>query len=655
MRAFAAVAFREIAERRTLLLGAAFAATLPLLAPLLPGVPADQGIAARSVTALILAFTFGIGGGTLVGASVVGRELAERRLSFHFSRPIPSPALWAGKLLGGLSVALLAEAIVVLPTSAVIGGIPSFGDAVTDPEFVRGLLFVPVPLYLLAWLGSVALRSRSLWLVVDAVLLASLPAALFVVGRRYVYYGGLVDPERALLAALGIFVVAALAGTFAQVAVGRTDGRRGHGAQSLVLWGLLVAASVGVAAWAERRIDPGVARLRRAWAGAAGSNGDWVNVQGSAGDTGGGSSSYLVNLGDGRDFLLPMSSRVVVSRTGSRAAFIQPVSLSLRGFEIRVLDLQAGTSVIVPFARFGGTDLSPDGRRLALISEGLCRVLELPSLDLAASVRVPTANWRYEPRFLSPGVVRLLPSYNLPKGGDAVVAPASSEDPEGLDLDVATRSVSRRVTYPVASLVRFHRPGEASGTDSRVFLTASPDASKLLAATTGAASSVRVLDAESGAVLAFVDGSPRLRSPQGALLADGRFVLSEPGENGPRLAVHTADGARLLELSLPAGVESVSFGLEVEPGVLALGLGRGDQSEGHRLYLLDLDRKSVRRMSSLALIPRAWWEGRSLPPPPGSPAAHLAYDNQRRIVRYDPVTGRSTPLTRGISPRPAGK
>ncbi len=250
---------------------------------------------------------------------------------FHFSRPIPSPALWAGKLLGGLSVALLAEAIVVLPTSAVIGGIPSFGGAVTDPEFVRGLLFVPVPLYLLAWLGSVALRSRSLWLVVDAVLLASLPAALFVVGRRYVYYGGLVDPERALLAALGIFVVAALAGT---------SPRSPSGGPTADEDTVRSRSSSGASSSRLRSVSPpgpngGSTRESRDCAGpragAAGSNGDWVNVQGSAGDTGGGSSSYLVNLGDGRDFLLPMSSRVVVSRTGSRAAFIQPVSLSLRG------------------------------------------------------------------------------------------------------------------------------------------------------------------------------------------------------------------------------------------------------------------------------------------------------------------------------------
>ncbi|HMM34095.1 MAG TPA: hypothetical protein PKA62_05095, partial [Thermoanaerobaculia bacterium] len=71
MRRFAAVALREIAERRSVLVAAAAAAVLPFLVPLLPSVPGSDAATARAVTALGLACTFGAGGAVLAGASVV--------------------------------------------------------------------------------------------------------------------------------------------------------------------------------------------------------------------------------------------------------------------------------------------------------------------------------------------------------------------------------------------------------------------------------------------------------------------------------------------------------------------------------------------------------------------------------------------------------
>ena len=91
MRAFAAVALREITERRFVLAAAVAAGILPFLVPFLPGVAASDAGTARSIVALTLSCAFGLGGSLLVGASVVGRELAEKRLSFHFSRPLPAP------------------------------------------------------------------------------------------------------------------------------------------------------------------------------------------------------------------------------------------------------------------------------------------------------------------------------------------------------------------------------------------------------------------------------------------------------------------------------------------------------------------------------------------------------------------------------------
>ena len=226
MRRFAAVALREIAERRFVLVAAAAAAVLPFLVPLLPSVPGSDAGTARAVTALVLACTFGTAGAVLVGASVVGRELAERRLSFHFARPLPAPVIWGGKLVGGLALVLLAEAIVYLPASLASGRFPGLIDRF-DASAIAALLLLAVPLFLLAWVGSVAVRSRSPWLVVDFVLLAASAAAVFLLGRRLLRYGHVPGPSAAL-AVVGVLLAALLAAGRPVVALCRLVAGRAH-------------------------------------------------------------------------------------------------------------------------------------------------------------------------------------------------------------------------------------------------------------------------------------------------------------------------------------------------------------------------------------------------------------------------------------------
>jgi hypothetical protein len=649
MRRFAAVALREIAERRFVLVAAAFAATIPLLVPLVPKVPADEAIAARSIAALVLAFTFGIGGSLLVGASVVGRELAERRLSFHFSRPIPGPVIWCGKLVGGLALVLLAEAIVVLPTAAVIRGIPTFGDAVTDPEFLRGLLLAPVPLFLLAWMSSVALRSRSLWLVVDAVLAVALPATLFLVGRRFILYGGRIDDtNRVILIVLGVFLAAALAGTLAQVVVGRTDGRRGHGAQSLTFWGVLWAATALGAAWAERTIDPGVSRLVQAWAEPAGPGGDWVTVQGSVLEHGATSAFYLLDLNSGRSLHVTPGWETTVSRDGSRAIRLRIASLRPDcGVAVEAIELKSGRSVTLDLAEWPqGTDLTSDGRRLAVVSGGICRVVELPSLRLLASARVPSSGWIYVPRFLSPDTVRLHPFRNYRHAPARVI-----ENPVAAELNVETRSVTALCAYPVASIPV--RSPEIGGVDHGPLyqIVPSKDLSRVLVMGLVTARGTRLLDAASGRVLAALDDPGTEARPVGSFAADGRAVLVARVDGGERLVLFSPEGTRLSEIALPAGMSRVRLGGEPGKGLLSIGVERKGGGDAWEWHVANLDTGELRPLGAEALH-RPWWSGELRFVPPGSPASRLAFDADRRLVLYDPATGAQTPITRG---EPRGK
>lgn len=655
MRRFAAVAVREVAERRSVLVAAAAAAVLPFLVPLLPGVPSDQGEAARSLTALVLACALGLGGSILVGASVVGRELAERRLSFHFARPLSAPVIWGGKVVGGLALVLLSELVVLLPASAASGGFPGLPELGLEPAGLWALPLCAVPLFLAAWVGSVSIRSRSPWLVVDLVLLVSLLALLFVVGRRLARYGYGIGPDE-LLIGIGILLGSLLTATLAQVAAGRTDARRGHGAQSVTLWSLLLVATAAWSAWGERVIDPEVANLVRATAETAGPGGDWVLIEGSARSSGRGRTVYFANLSTAASFLVPFGWTGVVSADGSRAAYVavSPFATKQVSAWVEVIDLKGGGTVVLDLGEWPeGIALSADGRRMAVVGQGICKVLEVPSLRSLASARVPSPRWAYEPHFVTPDLVRLHPRRSFRMAPDrSTRIPVALEDPSAIELHVGRKAITTLATYPISSIPV--RPGTVDEPVSGIafHLLLSPDLSRVLAMGLGGAKSALLLDAASGRVLASVGGGKETGHPIGVFLADGRAVISEPLPDGRRLVLLSPDGMRQAEIPLPAGTKVVSFGHEPAKGLLAIGLTRRTSTENREWHLADLGTGRLRPLEAEAL-PRGYWHETASVPPPGSPATRLALEKRTgRLVLLDPVTGERRALTRG---RPAGK
>jgi hypothetical protein len=655
MRRFAAVALREISERRFVLVAAAAAAVLPFLVPFLPGVPADQASTARSIVALTLSCAFGLGGSLLVGASVVGRELAEKRLSFHFSRPLPAPVVWAGKLAGGLVLVLVSELVVLLPTSAASGGFPGLPGLNLDTPVLWAVLLLAVPFFLLAWVGSVALRSRSPWLVVDLVLLVTVPALPFLVARRLIRFGH--DPEPSwLLVPLGVLLAALLGATLAQVAAGRTDARRGHGAQSLVLWGLLLTGLGAGALQAERTIDPGVARLVRAWATPAGAEGRLVFVEGSAAPDGRGGTLYVRDLAAGTERVLPMSWQTAASADGSRIAIVHGNPFSSPRAELEAIDTARGDAVVLGLPDWPeGVALSSDGGRLAIVAAGVCQVLELPSLRLLASARVPSeGRWAYAPLFVSADRVRLHPlRMGYRTAAEATRSPHEITDPAAAEIDVPTKSVSMLGRYPIAAIpFRSVKPAQGLPAEPYFQLHASPDRSRVLVVAFGAARSVRLLDASTGSLLASFDGPEGDANPAAFFLADGRIVVADWLPGGRRLVVLSPQGERLSEVALPVPAGRIRLGYEPSPGVLAVGIEDAGRTEEWSWSLVDLATGSSR---PLAVDPlhREWWSGATSVPAPGSPATRLALEKgTRRLVLYDPATGATTPLTRG---RLAGK
>lgn len=655
MRRFAAVALREIAERRSVLVAAAAAAVLPFLVPFLPGIPAGDEATVRSIVALTLSCAFGLGGSLLVGASVVGRELAEKRLSFHFARPVSAPVVWGGKLLGGLALVLLAELVVLVPTSVSEGAFLGLPGISLDTRVLWAILLLAVPFFLLAWVGSVALRSRSPWLVVDLVLLVAVPALLFLIVRRLLRYGHAPEPSWAI-AAVAVLLVALLAATLVQVVAGRTDPRRGHGAQSLTLWSVLLAATAAGTFQAERVIDPGIRSLVHVWATPAGASGDVVFVQGSVRNDSGAPLLYVRNLATGTERVLPMSWENAASADSTRVAIIRGMPSS-RSVEAEVIEVRTGTSIALSLPEWpSGIALSADGSRLAALTGGTCSVVELPSLRLLASARVPADDvWSYAPRFISPDRVRLHPVRKRSASSrDRARTEQPSTDPQAAELHVDSRSVSLLGRYAVSTIpLRPVKPEQGQSTGPFFRLQLSPDLSRVLVVAWGAARSVRLLDSSTGAVLAAFDGPEGAGNPAASFLADGRAVVAEWLPEGRRLVVLSPDGARLSEVALPTPAgNGVWLGFEPSPGTLAVGV-RHDATTTEAGWLL-VDLASGRaRPFELDPLYRAWWYDSDFVPAPGSPATRLALEKGTgRLVLFDPATGETKPLTRG---KAAGK
>jgi hypothetical protein len=100
-------------------------------------------------------------------------------------------------------------------------------------------------------------RLRSAWIVLD-FFLAVVFAAAITLSLRSLFLGGFWDlyemkhsPERLAWWLMAPVIATLLTASYVQVADGRTDARRSHGALSATLWGLtaVLAAILGGLAW----------------------------------------------------------------------------------------------------------------------------------------------------------------------------------------------------------------------------------------------------------------------------------------------------------------------------------------------------------------------------------------------------------------------
>lgn len=259
MKGTLAVAAREIAERKLVFLGAFFAGLLPLGLPLLPALRGNAH-EARSVAMFLLTTNIAVALPLVFGATVLVSDIAQKRLAFYFSRPLPAVSIWAGKLLGALLISIGCATLAAAPVLFVEGESAfSLATGGLDPQ---GLLVLAFPgvllLFLLAHVVGSMARLRSAWIILDFVL-AVVFAVAITVSIRSLFLAGFWDlyqmkrsPGRFAWWLTAALIATLLVASYVQVADGRTDARRSHGALSATLWGLTAAFAAilgGLASW----------------------------------------------------------------------------------------------------------------------------------------------------------------------------------------------------------------------------------------------------------------------------------------------------------------------------------------------------------------------------------------------------------------------
>ncbi|HEX5856147.1 MAG TPA: hypothetical protein VFZ57_11060, partial [Thermoanaerobaculia bacterium] len=624
MKGTLAVAAREIAERKLLFLGAFVVGLLPLgvfLIPVLRGNPRE----ARSVAVLLVAATITVGFPLAFGATILVSDIAQKRLSFYFSRPLRAASIWAGKLLAALLISIACAFLVAAPVFFVEGESAFSSD--TGGLFSRGflsliLLGIPFLLLLAHAVASMA-RLRSAWIVLDFLLAVVFVVAITLCIRSLLFSGfwGFHEqwrsPERALWWLPVSVLAILLAASFVQVADGRTDARRSHGALSATLWGLtalLALPLVGLAWWVSSAAPGDIVAVEQGIQAAP--RGSWVALAGKVRKRGSAGAAFLYDTASGRYLKLRGSGEVAFSADGARAAWVEErvgFFERERKADLFVADLASakGVETGLTCSVWCRAALSASGRRLA-VSDGSA----LEAYDISdpsnpkqlAAIRAEGASRSFV--FVDEDTIRMFPRvFNAANRRD--IAPAELEITE-LSLPSKKSSVSGGFEREALPFLRLAADGR--------YLVGTRD------------KRLTLHDGRTGTLLATL--SEDLEAPKMRFLSGGRMAVAgiADGKGVLKIFLEGIEApARPLDLG-PAA--NVALGGEIAPGRVAVALNSFRSNDGRsqrawKLTFVDVATGAVSPgPEGLAPADRfGWWLFSAMPPAQaGSPASKLFLD-----------------------------
>ncbi len=251
------IAVRELTARWILIPAAVVLGTLAMLA--IRSLDLNRGGADGMLTGTWIA-TLGIS--VIVGMSLLGEELSNGRLSFYFVRPFAPSAIFGGKLLAGVLLALGIQGLVI---SLVAIGLPAIAWVDSDLA-ARGLtavvgerILATFACIVLGMATGIVLQSRTRWFILDVSCIAAIGlvtawVVLHVTQQMHFEDCGDLSVPPDYDEQITILQIAALAigglglaiATARALARGRTDRERAHAALSTTLWPIVVPAAAAM-------------------------------------------------------------------------------------------------------------------------------------------------------------------------------------------------------------------------------------------------------------------------------------------------------------------------------------------------------------------------------------------------------------------------
>ncbi len=610
MKGFLAVARREIEEKRFVFLAAAVASLVPFAVPIVRGLHGTAATEIREWIALVGASMLGVGLATVLGATVIASDLAERRLGFYFSRPISGLAIWAGKLGAAFLLALAAAAIVYFPTLVVNGGRVVLADLPSQSP----LLFVVgvAVLVLFMHAGNILIRPRSAFLALDmAALILLTIGTVLVIQRLAVAYA--VEPlQLATRALIATAVVALAVAGLRAVTQGRSDGRAAHLALSVTLWSILgagLAATAGYTAWVFSVAPKDFTLIEEVSPAARGS---WVMLHVTAR---GWQPIFLYDTATARYRRAGVPWREpVLSHDGTRAAWFES---SAQGGPFDVVTWRLDEAGAKPVRTFSLANfpysafLSDDGQRLATISNGVLSVWDPAAGALLGSARVAGESASLHGSFVDRNRVRILRFKNR------------WDTFEENSLDILEFDLPKRT---LSTILRLEDAGACMGDETW---------NRLLVM---GRTRLTLRDGHTGALIAALSERSPQRRVVGRFTADGHIavrVIEDARQGSGRrgsIEVFTRDGRLERTLQLPE-FEYLTLGGEVAPGQLVVAAPRDSNGSARRvLFVANLATGEMRQVAE-GLTPMS-----SLSEP-GSQATKLFVGPGRSLVYFDALTG----------------
>ncbi|HYO76727.1 MAG TPA: hypothetical protein VE010_09720, partial [Thermoanaerobaculia bacterium] len=556
MKKTLAIAAREIGDRRIIFITAAVLGVAPFAAVLLPGLERFGSDQVIGMTGAFLTVAYVLALSLTLGASMIGRELTEKRLSFYFARPVSVAAIWFGKLLGGLAT---------VAAVAAITGVPALLAVEPSPHLPRALGFFAagiLALFLISHVASTMIRSRSPWVLADLAALAVVLTVLNAMAAELVIEGKAFTVVTVLAWCIGaaFLVILTIAGAW-QLSRGRIDPRRNHRELSRFLWttaGLTVAVAGAVVLWIVNvtpdDLDTSVDARQ-----VPGSN--WVLLQGNTANRGDFQAAFFRNVASG-DYERIKGTGLWWDgfftrdgRAGARVRFDGLVeSLRFRASSVEAtptnLYVQPGDDLIA----------SDDATRVAIVSGDMVAVKDFPGGRTLAAARLPAKYVRAF--FVTPDLMRIYVR--------------SEQRTDVFELDVRAKELTKTGEFVA---------------DGTVWFNATPDGSRLLARVTSEQSAeLLILEGRTAAVMGRLP--VKGRHEFGIALSDGRAATVNAND-ARLLSIYDGNLALQRQVALP-GLKAIWFGRELAGGRLLIGGhagGRIDAQQGRdwAFHFVDLN------------------------------------------------------------------